>query len=100
METKGAMALIVSPPSTAVFSAPAGNRAMGGGSGLDWLGIIAAGHRFEDRVDGNGPETSLFSTFGTAVFNNKDFVVTVSDATASGLSKTELDSGIGPRVPP
>jgi outer membrane scaffolding protein for murein synthesis (MipA/OmpV family) len=68
-------------------------RVMGGPGDFGWLGVLAAGHRFGERVDGNGTEIFLFSTFGTADFINKDFGVTAKDAASSGLPETELDGG-------
>jgi outer membrane scaffolding protein for murein synthesis (MipA/OmpV family) len=68
-------------------------RVMGGESGFGWLGILAAGHRFGDELDGSGTEIFAFSTFGTDDFINKDFGVSVADSEASGLAETELDGG-------
>jgi outer membrane scaffolding protein for murein synthesis (MipA/OmpV family) len=69
-----------------------GARLMGGESGFGWLGVLAAGHRFGDRLDGVGTEIFLFSTFGTDEFITKDFGVTADDA-ASGFPETELSGG-------
>lgn len=68
-------------------------RVMGGESGFGWLGILAAGHRFGDQLDGTGTEIYAFSTFGTDDFINKDFGVSEADSQASGLAETELDGG-------
>ena len=70
-----------------------GGRVMGGESGFGWLGVLAAGHRFGDQLDGSGTEVYVFSTFGTDDFINKDFGVTAEDAESSGLAETELDGG-------
>ena len=70
-----------------------GGRVMGGESGFGWLGVLAAGHRFGDQLDGSGTEIFAFSTFGTADFINKDFGVSAADSEASGLAETELDGG-------
>lgn len=70
-----------------------GARAMGGETDFGWLGVLAAGHRFGDRLDGTGTEIFIFSTFGTDDFITKDFGVTAADAAASGLPETELDGG-------
>ena len=70
-----------------------GARAMGGETDFGWLGVLAAGHRFEDRLDGTGTEIFIFSTFGTDDFITKDFGVTAADSVASGLPETELDGG-------
>jgi outer membrane protein len=70
-----------------------GGRVMGGESGFGWLGVLAAGHRFGDQLDGCGTEVFAFSTFGTDEFINKDFGISAEDAEASGLAETELDGG-------
>ncbi len=70
-----------------------GARAMGGETDFGWLGVLAAGHRFGDRLDGTGTEMFIFSTFGTDDFITKDFGVTAADSVASGLPETELDGG-------
>ena len=70
-----------------------GARAMGGEADFGWLGVLAAGHRFGDQLDGTGTEIFLFSTFGTDDFITKDFGVTAADSAASGLPETELDGG-------
>ena len=68
-------------------------RVMGGESGFGWLGVVAAGHRFGNQVDGSGTEVFVFSTFGTDTFINKDFGVSAADSEASGLAETDLDGG-------
>jgi outer membrane scaffolding protein for murein synthesis (MipA/OmpV family) len=68
-------------------------RVMGGPSDFGWLGVVAAGHRFGQQVDGTGTEAYAFLTFGTDDFINKDFGVTASDAAASDLPETSLDGG-------
>jgi outer membrane scaffolding protein for murein synthesis (MipA/OmpV family) len=68
-------------------------RVMGGETDFGWLAVLAAGHRFGQKVDGTGTEVFLFSTFGTKEFITKDFGVTAADATGSGLPETELDGG-------
>jgi outer membrane protein len=68
-------------------------RIMGGESGFGWLGIIAAGHRFDAHTDGSGTEMFVYSTFASDDFINKDFGVTPTDAAASGLPATVLDGG-------
>jgi outer membrane protein len=70
-----------------------GGRIMGGPSDFGWLGVIAAGHRFGDSLDGTGTEVFGFSTFGTANFINKDFGVSGQDSVNSGLAETDLDGG-------
>ena len=68
-------------------------RVMGGESGFGWLGILAAGHRFGDHIDGSGTEVFVYSTFGSDDFINKDFGVTPADSAASGLPVTDLEGG-------
>lgn len=68
-------------------------RVMGGESGFGWLGVLAAGHRFGEQLDGSGTEVYVFSTFGTDDFINKDFGITASDSEASGLAETGLAGG-------
>jgi len=70
-----------------------GARIMGGESDFGWLGVLAAGHRFGSQLDGTGAEIFIFSTFGTDDFINKDFGVTASDSTASGLPETDFNGG-------
>ena len=68
-------------------------RVMGGPSDFGWLGVVAAGHRFGQQLDGTGTEVYAFLTFGTDDFINKDFGVTADDAAASGLPETTLSGG-------
>jgi outer membrane protein len=70
-----------------------GGRLMGGASDFGWLGVLAAGHRFGNTLDGTGTEAFLFSTFGTSEFVNKDFGVSAKDSAASGLVQTDLHGG-------
>jgi outer membrane scaffolding protein for murein synthesis (MipA/OmpV family) len=68
-------------------------RVMGGPSDFGWQGVVAAGHRFGEQLDGTGTEIYAFLTFGTDDFINKDFGVTADDAAVSGLAETTLDGG-------
>ena len=68
-------------------------RLMGGPSDFGVLGVLAAGRRFRDQVDGTGTELYAFMTFGTDEFINKDFGVTAADAVGSGLPVTTLGGG-------
>jgi len=68
-------------------------RLMGGPSDFGVLGVLAAGRRFGDRLDGTGTELYGFMTFGTDKFINKDFGVTAADAVGSGLPVTTLSGG-------
>ena len=68
-------------------------RLMGGPSDFGVLGVLAAGRRFGDQLDGTGTELYGFMTFGTDKFINKDFGVTAADAVGSGLPVTTLSGG-------
>ena len=68
-------------------------RLMGGPSDFGVLGVLAAGRRFGDQVDGTGTELYAFMTFGTDEFINKDFGVSAADAVGSGLPVTTLGGG-------
>lgn len=68
-------------------------RLMGGPSDFGVLGVVAAGRRFGQQIDGTGTELYGFMTFGTDKFINKDFGVTAADAVGSGLPVTTLSGG-------
>lgn len=68
-------------------------RLMGGPSDFGVLGVVAAGRRFGQQLDGTGTELYGFMTFGTDKFINKDFGVTAADAIGSGLPVTTLSGG-------
>lgn len=68
-------------------------RLMGGPSDFGVLGVVAAGRRFGQQLDGTGTELYGFMTFGTDKFINKDFGVTAADAVGSGLPVTTLSGG-------
>lgn len=70
-----------------------GARVLAGESDFGALGVLAAGHRFGERLDGMGTEVFVFSTFGDRAFVNKDFGVSAEDALGSGLAETSLDGG-------
>lgn len=70
-----------------------GTRISVGDSDFGVLGIIFAGHRFGARQDGGGTEAFLYAKFGDSDHLNREFGVSPSEATASGLSETDLDSG-------
>jgi outer membrane scaffolding protein for murein synthesis (MipA/OmpV family) len=57
------------------------------------LGVLAAGRRFGQQLDGTGTEIYGFMTFGNDRFINKDFGVTAADAVGSGLRQTTLGGG-------
>jgi outer membrane protein len=68
-------------------------RVMPGPRDFGVLGVLAAGHRFGQRLDGTGTEIYGFVTFGDDNFINKDFGVTAADAVGSGLRQTTLSGG-------
>jgi outer membrane scaffolding protein for murein synthesis (MipA/OmpV family) len=70
-----------------------GTRVSVGDSDFGTLGFLFVGHRFGDRQDGGGTEAFLYSTFADSNNLNRDFGVSSSEAAASGLEETDLDSG-------
>lgn len=70
-----------------------GTRVSVGDSDFGVLGFLFVGHRFGSRDDGSGTEAFLYSKFSDGNNLNRDFGVTSSEATASGLAETDLDGG-------
>ena len=70
-----------------------GTRISVGDSDFGALGFLFAGHRFGSRQDGGGTEAILYARFGDSDNLNRDFGVSPSEATTSGLAETDLDSG-------
>ena len=70
-----------------------GTRVSVGDSDFGTLGFIFAGHRFSSRQDGGGTEAFLYAKFADSNNLNREFVVSPSEATTSGLAETDLDSG-------
>jgi len=70
-----------------------GTRISVGDNDFGTLGFIFAGHRFGSRQDGGGTEVILYATFADSDNLNRDFGVSPSEATTSGLAETDLDSG-------
>ena len=68
-------------------------RAMAGDSDIGAIGILAAGHRFDGRLLGDGLEVFAFTTFATADFINRDFGVTPGQSESTGMPVTDLDGG-------
>jgi outer membrane scaffolding protein for murein synthesis (MipA/OmpV family) len=68
-------------------------RIMAGGSDFGTLGVLAAGYRFGQKLDGTGTELFGFTTLGDADFINRDFGVSEQESIDSGLPATELDAG-------
>lgn len=70
-----------------------GTRISVGDSDFGTLGFLFVGRRFGDRQDGGGTEVFLYATFADSNNLNRDFGVSPSEATRSGLAETDLDSG-------
>lgn len=70
-----------------------GTRISVGDSDFGTLGFLFVGHRFGARQDGGGTEVFLYSTFADSNNLNRDFGVSPSEAAASGLAATKLNSG-------
>ena len=70
-----------------------GTRISVGDGDFGTLGFIFAGHRFSSRQDGGGTEAFLYAKFGDSNHLNREFGVSPSEATTSGLAETDLDSG-------
>ena len=70
-----------------------GTRISVGDSDFGTKGFIFAGHRFGSRQDGGGTETFLYATFADSNNLNREFGVSPSEATTSGLAETDLDTG-------
>ncbi|MFO7984179.1 MAG: MipA/OmpV family protein [Desulfuromonadales bacterium] len=70
-----------------------GTRISMGDSDFGTLGFLLAGHRFGSRQDGGGTEAIVYATFSDSDNLNRDFGVSPSEATTSGLAETDLDAG-------
>ncbi|XKH61616.1 MipA/OmpV family protein [Halomonas sediminis] len=70
-----------------------GTRISMGDSDFGALGFLLAGHRFGSQQDGSGTETIVYVKFGDSNNLNREFGVSPSEATTSGLAETDLDSG-------
>ncbi|PLX92401.1 MAG: MipA/OmpV family protein [Desulfuromonas sp.] len=70
-----------------------GTRISVGDSDFGTKGFIFAGHRFGSRQDGGGTEAFLYATFSDSSNLNRDFGVSPSEATTSGLAETDLYGG-------
>jgi outer membrane protein len=70
-----------------------GTRISAGDSDFGTKGFLFAGHRFGSRQDGGGTEAFLYATFADSNNLNREFGVSPSEATTSGLAETDLDSG-------
>jgi outer membrane scaffolding protein for murein synthesis (MipA/OmpV family) len=70
-----------------------GTRISVGDNDFGALAFLFVGHRFGDRQDGGGTEAFLYATFASSDNLNRDFGVSPSEATASGLAETDMSSG-------
>ena len=70
-----------------------GTRISAGDSDFGTKGFLFAGHRFGSRHDGGGTELFLYATFADSDNLNREFGVSPSEATTSGLAETDLDAG-------
>lgn len=70
-----------------------GTRISAGDSDFGTKAFIFAGHRFGARQDGGGTECFLYATFGDSNHLNREFGVSPSEATTSGLAETDLSAG-------
>jgi outer membrane protein len=70
-----------------------GTRISAGDSDIGTKGFLFAGHRFGSRQDGGGTEAFLYATFSDSNNLNREFGVSPSEATTSGLAETDLDAG-------
>jgi outer membrane scaffolding protein for murein synthesis (MipA/OmpV family) len=70
-----------------------GTRISAGDSDFGTLAFLFFGHRFGDRQDGGGTEAFLYATFASSDNLNREFGISPSEATASGLAETDLGSG-------
>ena len=68
------------------------SRIVSGGDGN--LGLFGVGRRFGDQVDGTGHEVNLVAVFHDSEYANKGFGVNATQAQASGLPETDVDSGL------
>ncbi len=71
-----------------------GTRISVGDSDFGTLAFLLAGHRFGDRQDGGGTEAFLYAKFADSDHLNREFGVSPSEAVASGLAATDLESGL------
>lgn len=58
------------------------------------LGLFGVGRRFGDQIDGTGSEITLVAVFHDSDYANKGFGVNATQAAASGLLETTIDSGL------
>ena len=70
-----------------------GTRISMGDSDFGALGFLLAGHRFGSRQDGSGTEAIVYAKFSDSDNMNREFGISPSEATTSGLAETDLDGG-------
>lgn len=70
-----------------------GTRISMGDADFGSKGFLFVGHRFGDRQDGGGTELFLYATFADSNHLNREFGISASEATSSGLAETDLDAG-------
>ena len=70
-----------------------GTRVSVGNSDFGTLGFLFVGHRFGSRQDGSGTEAFLYAKLADSNNLNRDFGISPSEATTSGLVETDLDGG-------
>lgn len=58
------------------------------------LGLLGAGRRFGDRLDGTGSEINVVAAFHDSKLANTEFGVDARQADASGLDRTKLNGGL------
>jgi len=58
------------------------------------IGIFGIGRRFGEQNDGTGSELAFVAVYHDSERANRDFGITASQAAASGLDETYLDSGL------
>ncbi|WP_417657218.1 MipA/OmpV family protein [Pseudidiomarina aestuarii] len=58
------------------------------------LGIFGIGRRFGEQLDGTGSELALVAVFHDSDRANQDFGITAAQSAASGLSQTNMSSGL------
>jgi outer membrane protein len=70
-----------------------GTRISMGDSNFGVLGFLSAGHRFGAQQDGSGTEAIVYVKLSDSNNLNREFGVSPSEATTSGLAETDLDGG-------
>lgn len=58
------------------------------------LGLLGAGYRFGDKLDGSGSEINVVAVFHDSKLANRSFGVNAQQSLASGLDQTRLSGGL------